>query len=247
LIWDEFVKRRPEDAINADHPLYLQGMDKRCWQPSLPYWFKSPIYRDKDRVYSGMGKNRIGELTTMKCEQAGVARKTPHAARYTCVKNLRKEGIAPHIVKQISGHKNDKSIDTYDKVDMDEQLELNQILTKRMQPSSSISASSMSSSARSSLMASSSAMPSQRALVPHVNAAAMPSQRALVPHVNAAAMPSQHAIIPQYNHQTVNHSLSTNMESLFSGAVLNNCVINVNFPSSQPRKRRRVIYDSDSD
>ena len=120
MIYKEFCKRRPFGTDTEFSPLYLQAKPERWLKSTETVWFKS----------TNMGKNRISELVAKGCEIAQVKRRTPHSGRKTCTKNLRREVIAPHVVKQITGHKSAQSIESYDKLDNHEHYELSKLLTR---------------------------------------------------------------------------------------------------------------------
>lgn len=112
----EYVKRRPEDMLEADSPFYL-GIVR---QVKDGIWY----------LRQAMGKNTLSEYVKTMCVEAGVqGRKTNHSARKTTVTALAHEKIPPTQIMQVSGHKNVQSINEYCSASLNQQQEMSHILS----------------------------------------------------------------------------------------------------------------------
>ena len=75
--------------LNPESPFYLTEKPEKYIVDS-EWFFPRP-----------MGKNTLGEMMKRASEPAGIAKKTNHSARKSCVRSLRKAGVPPHKVMQV--------------------------------------------------------------------------------------------------------------------------------------------------
>ena len=72
-----------------------------------------------------MGKNRLGQLAKVMSVKAGLtARHVNHSARKTCITKLLDAKTPPTEVAQLSGHKNLLSLNQYNTVNLQRQIEM---------------------------------------------------------------------------------------------------------------------------
>ena len=80
-----------------------------------------------------MGENYLGKLMSLAAMECGIDHNyTNHSVRKTCVKTLRKAGIARDKIKHITGHKSTHTLESYDDgFSDDEQVMMSDILTRK--------------------------------------------------------------------------------------------------------------------
>ena len=79
-----------------------------------------------------MGENYLGKLMSMAAMECGIDHKINHNVRKTCVKTVRKAGIARDKIKHITGLKSTHTLESYDDgLSDDEQVMMSDILTQK--------------------------------------------------------------------------------------------------------------------
>lgn len=220
-LYKTYIDRRGDDAKKADFPFYLTCI---------------PVYRINSNIWyysRPMGENSLANLMPMAAKECGLEHKTNHSVRKSCVKTLRKAGVARDKIKHVTGHKSTLSIESYDDgLSDDEQMEMSDILTNKTHSGDTT---------RNKIQ------PAQNQNVPVTatcTTVAIPAeQNQQMVKVSAAAASS--------SSEEPCSGLST-MSNLFgAGSVLNNCTFNINMNMAhavkEPKhKYRRIIYFSDS-
>jgi hypothetical protein len=105
-----------------DSPFYLTVIPERRRDGHGDVWYyKTP-----------MGHNTLNGLIPEACKRGGIAVKTNHASRKTCIRTLSEAGAQDHKTAQISGHKDPHSIANYDtkKLSLVEHKEFSRILDR---------------------------------------------------------------------------------------------------------------------
>lgn len=76
-----------------------------------------------------MGKNKLGQIAKVMSEKAGfTARHVNHSGRKTCITKLLDADKPPTEVAQLSGHKNIQSLNHYNTVSLQKQMEMSSIV-----------------------------------------------------------------------------------------------------------------------
>ncbi len=123
MIFKIFSERRPDEAKHDNSPFYLTPKWGKSLQNSSIWYFPRPL-----------GKNKISQLMTKASEKAKIQRKKPHGVRKSMMKTMSKAKVPRHQMCQISGHKSELSVASYDSMDIQQQEEISNILTKTMAP-----------------------------------------------------------------------------------------------------------------
>ena len=118
LIYLAFSQRRPEEGKTEQSPFYLTPKWGKSLEKSGGIWYwPRPL-----------GKNKISKLMNAATQKANIEKKKPHGVRKSCVKTLSKAKVPRHQICQITGHKSELSIASYDKIDKEQQEEISKIL-----------------------------------------------------------------------------------------------------------------------
>ena len=124
-----WLSKRP-NGMKDNGPLYL-GIIQR---PK-----NSEIWYSKVR----MGENTIGKIVkTMAACLTTDKKITNHSMRKTLVSKLKKAGHPRHIIKEITGHARESSLDDYDEVDEFQRREISHIISGYAQKPSTTGSSS---------------------------------------------------------------------------------------------------------
>lgn len=119
-LYKTFIKRRPMQVNSPNSPFYLTCIPESRIPPGADIWFYP----------KPMGENYLGKLMSMAAKECGIEHKTNHSVRKTCVKTLRKAGVARDKIKHITGHKSTHTLESYDDgLSDDEQIMMSDILT----------------------------------------------------------------------------------------------------------------------
>ena len=218
-----WMSKRPENMRNTG-PLYL-----------------SIINRPKnDHIWYGkvrMGQNTIGNIMKSMASQGLTTTKriTNHSMRKTLVQKLKKSGQPRHIIKEITGHARESSLDDYDEVDEHQRRDLSHIISgfDARQPNSSSSPTNVSPSTVANTN-----QPRPPFIQPSYNCPGgmpmfqQPQMQMLVPMTCAG--------------------FGMNDRAANSNVKYSNCTINYVYSSQEknppaPKKRRYIIYDSDEE
>ncbi|KAK3730999.1 hypothetical protein QZH41_006644 [Actinostola sp. cb2023] len=227
-----WLSKRPE-GMKDNGPLYLQVINR----PKNPN-----IWYGKIR----MGQNTIGNIMKSMASSclSTTKRITNHSMRKTLVQKLKKSGQPRHIIKEITGHARESSLDDYDEVDEEQRKELSHIISGFPVQSTSVSSTCTTTT-------------SQSPNAPNTNKALLPVQI-----IQPRVLPSNNSFRPMipYGNQDVLQSvpmfrMNDQASSSKHKVNYNNCTITVYSSAKKasptvsptPRKRRYVIYDSDDE
>ena len=121
-LYKTFLKRRPMQVSTPHIPFYLTCIPESRMSPDADIWFYP----------KPMGENYLGKLMSLAAMECGIDHNTNHSVRKTCVKTLRKAGIARDKIKHITGHKSTHTLESYDDgLSDDEQVMMSDILTRK--------------------------------------------------------------------------------------------------------------------
>ena len=194
--YKEYGIRRPANSKSPTDPFFLTLIpesrlvkkEKENENVKLP-WF-----------YNGaMGPNTLGNLLPKACEMAGIERKTNHAVRHTCVRRLRKDQIPDDKIAQITGHKDLRSLASYDHLSDDEHEEIQAVLQGKAKGKTASATQSVSMTSTSVLSVSNSSNTTE-------------------------ATPIQ----PHTAENSTQQADPLALGQIFHGAVINNCHISIN-------------------
>ena len=124
---------------NCPVKLYKLYADKRPEEANQPnakfYICKNPFYGKPQKngntwfIKQSMGVNHIGQLAKTMSEKAGLSgNHTNHSGRKTCITKLLDANVPPIEVAQLSGHKNLMSLNHYNSVNLNKQMQMSSIL-----------------------------------------------------------------------------------------------------------------------
>ncbi len=185
-----------------------------------------------------MEKNQISTMINKSSEDSGIEIKKPHGVSKSTMKSMGKAKVPRHYMKQISGHKSEASIDHYDKIDVKQQKEISKVLTKTM-------ATKKEPKMPSSTVTSSACYYND----PPTKSGAAPNSDDGDQTPRPQAAGSRPLSVPLAS----GSGTAGSMDSLFYGAVLNNCVLNLSIQrkdciqQSMPKSRKRILIESDSE
>lgn len=138
---------------NCPVALYKAYADKRPDSMCLP---ESRFYLGTNKLYSQsgkwftcqpLGKNKLGQIASTMSDKAGFqARHVNHSGRKTCISKLLDANIPPTEVAQLSGHKNIMSLNHYNTVNLQKQIQMSSIIHGRgdnipIQPTATVTTS----------------------------------------------------------------------------------------------------------
>ena len=126
--YKEFKSHRPEEMNSADSPFYLAINYRR--RPGSNVWYmRAPLC-----------KNEIGKLMKTAAQSAGLLGNfTNHIVRKTCLSRLIDAEVPVNYVAQLSGHRNLKSLDSYQAASADHQRKMSFSLSRSGQESTQTS------------------------------------------------------------------------------------------------------------
>ncbi len=261
-IFKEFVRRRPTAAEGPKSRFFLQTI---------------PVDRLKGDVWyypSGMGKNKLGSMMKGAAEllerinssdsssisnTVNGTKISNHCVRKTTITSLLDNEVHPIHVCQVTGHKNSESLKHYHVASTKKRREMSNILNDNDHASSRLVPSSVTPS-RPSVVSSVSLEPSVNLPVQSpVQSFPMPmSSSGIVSSSNEQRSAgilqgfSSNSAIANNNNNNTNNTMDQNLDSIFRGAIMNNCTFNLQFYAAQQpphpeRKRRRISSSSDDD
>lgn len=226
LIYRKFTQRRPDSTKTDEAPFYLTPKWGKSLQKSDIWFWPRPL-----------GKNKISKMMANATAMSNIEDKKPHGVRKSMIRAMSKAKIPRHQICQISGHKNELSIASYDKMDKEDHEQISKILTKNMMPETS-------------------------AALPLTNDAPLP-QSAVIP-VPPPKNPPPAETATSLTHVTqesrsVGLSGFQGMQGLFHGSTFHGCTFNITpgevtkqsetKTKSQVRKRKRILplFESDEE
>ena len=128
-LYQAFSKHRPLEMKQPDSPFFLAINHRR--QSSSQIWYSK----------AALGKNEIGKFLSKAAKAAGLPGNiTNHSVRKTCISRLMDANIPENFVAQLSGHKDLKSLDSYESASTAHQRKMSLVLSR-----SAISTSATSS------------------------------------------------------------------------------------------------------
>ena len=143
-IFKEFLWRRPPQ-LRTTGPLYLSCVSNLSSQ----VWYKrQPMGENK---INGMMKSVI-EGTSLEVSSKSFSN---HSTRRTVVKKLKTAGLEPSSIVKVTGHRNEKSLDDYDKGDETEQRQLSHTISNARNINSQLARGNSSTSVSSTTSSSS--------------------------------------------------------------------------------------------
>ena len=180
---------------------------------------KNPAVQDKWFLRGPVGKNKLDNIMKNMAKAAYLPEKhlTNTSVRKTLVQKMTDHHVPDNLQTYITGHKNSQSLNNYRTLNDNQKFSISNILSRNSSCSSTITSSSTS------------------------NESTWPQQILRAPNDPREAQPLSTTV------STPSDS-SNKYDSLFAGSYLNNCSITVNISNTiqPPVKRRRIIYDSDS-
>ena len=180
---------------------------------------KNPAVQDKWFLRGPVGKNKLDNIMKNMAKAAYLPEKhlTNTSVRKTLVQKMTDHHVPDNLQTYITGHKNSQSLNNYRTLNDNQNFSISNILSRNSSCSSTITSSSTS------------------------NESTWPQQILRAPNDPREAQPLSTTVSTPSNS-------SNKYESLFAGSYLNNCSITVNISNTiqPPVKRRRIIYDSDS-
>ncbi|XP_021371134.1 uncharacterized protein LOC110461792 [Mizuhopecten yessoensis] len=118
-VYKTYRSQRPEAMKAPESPFYL-AVNTNLSKNENALWF----------VKQNMGKNKLGSIMKVMCEQCGITgRKVNPSARKTTVTTLVHNGVPPTEVMQITGHRNINSINHYSSASLEQQKRMSNILS----------------------------------------------------------------------------------------------------------------------
>ena len=231
-----WLSKRPQPMRNQG-PLYLTIIQR----PK-----NDDVWYTKVR----MGQNTIGKIMprmTSSLESSTAKKLTNHSTRKTVVQKLKSAGQPRYKIKEITGHASEASLNDYDVISEEERRELSHIISGY-----SASASRTTTSVPSIASSSTAPRPTEHntSIVPvQVRQQIASASNAILRQEGLLSIPSS------VDHDVPLVSAKNPVSSSLApvNIAYNNCVFNignqtVNMDNSAARKRRRaVIFDSDSD
>ena len=117
-IYEEFIKRRPEESKTTDSPFFLAMVPDKNIRNDKPWYFNRPL-----------GKNMIGDFlkksnAILQNSSSSRSKIANHSARKTCISTLLDKDVNPIHVAQLSGHKNIESLKSYHCASINQQKEM---------------------------------------------------------------------------------------------------------------------------
>ena len=203
---------RPHDFCAPDHPFYIAPRTTSQKHISNTWFMKMTL-----------GEKKIGGMLKAMAVDGGLdknKRLTNHSTRKHLVQKLRDSGIAPTDIMQISGHKNIQSVLNYSAMSEAKHKECSKILSNvRPRPSATATLSSNDfsytketptlSATKDLCQTENKNITQNEIIVPH------PPSQLLVPESSANCDSNSNSL------STDNITLNTQLNSLFSGAILN--------------------------
>lgn len=236
-----WLSKRPE-GMKDSGPLYLSVIPR---PKSTDVWYS--------RVR--MGENTIGNIMKNMATCLNTTKKlTNHSMRKTLVSKLKTSGQARNVIREITGHSRESSLDDYDEIGEDQRKDLSHIISgyqdpakeninPRHQPTSSpqINTAAVSNVASPPCQQAGSQVPTQ-AFDPSFQCNPLPFQS-----------PSCAPVYPYptyFNPWLSNNNSSSvipNVTPTYTGCTINNYYGMPQKSPSPKKKRRAFIIDSDSD
>ena len=224
----EFESRRPDAMLAKGSPFFLAIKHNRL--ACDPIWYKS----------QAMGEKTIAVFMKSMATKAGIpGRKTNHSVRKMMTSSLLHAGYAPTHIKALTGHKNEASIANYAVPSKQQHREMCDVLMNNRSAEDVRSASGLP------------------LVTTKYNCHSKPEPAATVSKIPEC---SKENIFPIPNVASENKRPHLNdvVQGVFYGADCRNQVVNLyvntgmipnaasSSPVKPPKKRRYVIYDSDS-
>ncbi len=253
-IYKEFLRRRPAEAKGPNSRFFLQTI---------------PVDRLKggDVWYypSGMGKNKLGAMmkgaaellqrinnnndnstTDVSSTTVNGTKISNHCVRKTTITSLLDNEVHPLHVCQVTGHKNPDSLKHYHVASTKKRVEMSNILNDNDHAESRLVERSVAPSQSSAVSLVPSVVPPAQSNFP-MSSPGMNSSSS-VPSSNQQRLCSTAATVTART-TVLNQTQDQNLESLFGGAVMNNCTFNLQFyaaqqPKVRQAKRRRIVIES---
>ena len=243
-LFEIYKECRPESMCIEGTPFYIAINNMRSNPGNRSTWFKK----------GPLGKNRLGNMMQDMAKEAGIEGKfCNHSVRRTSITNLLQAGVAPTLIKNISGHKNVDSISHYASASKAQIKRMNDILLNPLQnvpqygqiqspnPSTSASGATPSmpnqtipqNSKNQSPKPASSAtplMPIQN--IPQNSKNQSPKPAASVSSLKSNSNENQENMIALQNAPRTPFEMTQNqtaISGLLHTATLNNCIFNISY------------------
>ena len=224
-----YSSKRPETFSNQDDPFYLAAVTNN----------KNPDLREKWFLKAPVGKNKLDNIMKNMAQKGGLPERriTNTSVRKALVQKMTDHNVPDNLQVYVTGHKNPQSLNNYRTLNDTHKYQISRILSEtqpQVRHNLCLPPTTSNDQCRP-------AAPCDKSALPPVPTKENTDIDLPFPHSNP-----QHAM----NMMKSNTSSSNRLESVFAGSSLNNCSININITNNLPMqnpKRRRIIYDSDSD
>ena len=195
-----------------------------------------------------MGQNTIGNVMKNMAVSLSTNKKlTNHSMRKTLVHKLKKSGQPRHVIKEITGHARESSLDDYDEVDEDERRRISHIISGFNSAEKPLSQPRPSTSTSTCQLNKNHHHDDSEA--PIISSQTMSSILPTVhntPFLGISCLSNQ----PLQPQAQMNWSQTAALSSSHQAPVFNHCTFNVYNSETREvpqKKRRRVISDSSDD